>query len=134
MRPSSFFGVLAVAAYSLPLPPFNDSLLDNLQDLIFKSVGGLFSYPFGLYGQPGFFGCNFDSKFCIAQCVPNCQGDSQSCSNCLVSCYRDSGCFGGSQAGNQEPDNKGNTPTTPPAPAPTPSSDPQDPANPDATQ
>lgn len=81
MRPSSFFGVLAVAAYSLPLPPFSDSLLDNLQDLIFKSVGGLFNYPFGIYGQPAFFGCNFDSKFCVAQCITDCQGDAESVSN-----------------------------------------------------
>lgn len=81
MRPSSFFGVLAAVAYSRPITPFNDSLLDNLRDLIFGSVGGLFSYPYGLYGQASCFAHNFESKLCVAQCVPACMGGSQEVSS-----------------------------------------------------
>ncbi|KAI1115717.1 hypothetical protein F5Y14DRAFT_410014 [Nemania sp. NC0429] len=70
MRPSSFFSVLAAVAYARPITPFNDSIFDNLRDLIFGSVGGLFSYPYGLYGQASCFAHNFESKLCPAQCVP----------------------------------------------------------------
>lgn len=81
MRPSSLFSVLAAVAYSRPITPFNDSLLDNLRDLIFGSVGGLFSYPYGLYGQANCFAHNFESKLCVAQCVPDCIGEAQDVSN-----------------------------------------------------
>ncbi|GAP88781.1 hypothetical protein SAMD00023353_1202120 [Rosellinia necatrix] len=103
MRSSSLISVLAVAAvHSLPITPFNDSILDNLQDLIYKSVGNLFNYPFGAYGYggPGCYSCNFDSKFCVSQCLGNCVGGADECSNCLSSCWRDSGCFGGNRNGN----------------------------------
>ncbi|KAJ8129833.1 hypothetical protein O1611_g3798 [Lasiodiplodia mahajangana] len=110
MRPSSVISFLAVAAYSLPLPPFNDSLLDNIQDLIYKSVNGLL-YPFGLYGQHDCqpFSYNFDSKFCVAQCVPNCSGSAQKCSDCLIGCYRENSCYGG------QGDDKANNPQAAPA-------------------
>ncbi|KAI1132785.1 hypothetical protein F5Y10DRAFT_230770 [Nemania abortiva] len=82
MRPSSVISVLAVVAYSLPIAPFNDSLLDGLQDFIYKSVNGLL-YPFGLYDRPGcqLLSSNFDPKYCVAQCVPNCTGGAQKVSN-----------------------------------------------------
>ncbi|KAI1187643.1 hypothetical protein F5B17DRAFT_398706 [Nemania serpens] len=87
MRPSSFFGVLAAVAYSRPIKPFNDSLLDNLRDLIFGNVGGLFSYPYGLYSQASCFAHNFESKLCVAQCVPDCMGEAQEvCTKGRVDC------------------------------------------------
>ncbi|KAI0109182.1 hypothetical protein GGR51DRAFT_108793 [Nemania sp. FL0031] len=116
MRPSSVITFLAVAAYSLPLPPFSDSLLDSIQDLVYKSVNGLL-YPFGLYGQPDncrLLSYNFDSKFCVAQCVPNCSGSAQKCSDCLIGCYRENSCYGGNN-GNQD-DKANNPPATPAAP------------------
>ncbi|TGJ85743.1 hypothetical protein E0Z10_g3075 [Xylaria hypoxylon] len=41
MRPSSLFGVLAIAVSSLPMSQFNNFLTDNLLGGIFKRVGNL---------------------------------------------------------------------------------------------
>ncbi|KAI1172496.1 hypothetical protein F4777DRAFT_581904 [Nemania sp. FL0916] len=133
MRPTSLFVILAGAAYSLPVRPFKNSLLDNIQDLIFGNVGGgIFPYNFGGFNRPSCFTTNFDSKVCVAQCQPSCTGNAQSCSDCLLPCYRQNSCYGGNRGGNDQ-----NTPPPPPpppaapAPAPTPSPTPEPPAQPE---
>ncbi|KAI3338183.1 hypothetical protein F4824DRAFT_459939 [Ustulina deusta] len=94
MRPSSFFGVLAVAVSSLPTPQFSDPLTGNLPGALLQSVGDLLGSLLGRHGheEPSLFPCLFSTTSCMSDCTADCIREPQACGSCLSSCFKGDTC------------------------------------------
>ncbi|KAI0409912.1 hypothetical protein F4802DRAFT_6499 [Xylaria palmicola] len=88
MRPSSFIALLAVVAYSRPIPQSGVPLIDNLANLVLNTLGELLngdllrSLPLvNPTPKPSALTCGFGAKFCVGKCVGECIDGAQAVSN-----------------------------------------------------
>ncbi|KAI0865073.1 hypothetical protein F4860DRAFT_510231 [Xylaria cubensis] len=66
--------------------------LGSLTDTLFSTVGQLLS-PLGLLSPilvPSTLPCGLDAGFCVNTCSAECTGSSKKCSDCLLTCYKQS--------------------------------------------
>ncbi|KAI0187861.1 hypothetical protein EV127DRAFT_435450 [Xylaria flabelliformis] len=67
--------------------------LGGLTDTLFNTVGQLLSLPLGLLSPilvPSTVPCGLDAGFCVNTCSAECTGSSKKCSDCLLTCYKQS--------------------------------------------